>query len=126
MADRLSEVSSRVLIVDDEPGMRFLIRTVLDDLGADLCEADSVTEGRARALAEEWSVIVLDNRMPDGTGLELAAELRATGTTPIIIYSGYLDADARAVADALELTAIDKSRPEELHDRVRALLEPRS
>ena len=73
----------RILLVEDEPANRMLLRAVLarasDPLirGADVREAGSLAQAR-RILAEQRpDLVVLDNRLPDGSGLDLARDLHA-------------------------------------------------
>ena len=82
----------RVLVVEDEPVNRALLRAVLDRARArlgpiDLTEAGTVADGRAAIATHMPHVVVLDVRLPDGNGLELARELneRASGDRPRVI-----------------------------------------
>ena len=82
----------RVLVVEDEPVNRALLRAVLNTaegrLGPiELTEAGTVGDGRAAIAAQMPHVLVLDVRLPDGNGLELARELseHSTGDRPRVI-----------------------------------------
>lgn len=107
----------RVLVVDDEPSMRFLERVVLEERGIDVDEAASGEDALARyaAGARTYDAVVLDHRMPGLTGLEVAERLRGDGiTTPLFLFSGWLDPDVRARATELEMGFVDKSDPDAL------------
>jgi DNA-binding NarL/FixJ family response regulator len=94
----------RVLVVDDEPDMRVLIRHVLAATpGVEVvAEADG-----AEAAIEAWramrpDLVVLDHRMPRRSGLDVAAEILAEAPgQPIILFSAFLDSDLRARAATL-------------------------
>ncbi len=115
----------RILSVEDEPLNRILLRAVLEraDDGrlreAELVEATTLAEGRRRAAEGEHDLVLLDRRLPDGDGFELARELRAMHTPirPIIVA---LTADAvpatRVAAVGAGCTAIvvKPYRPAEL------------
>lgn len=82
----------RILAVEDEPLNRELLRAVLqrsDDAllrEADLVEAATVAE--ARAVLNEWlpELVLLDRRLPDGDGLDLARENRGPpGSWPVFV-----------------------------------------
>jgi response regulator RpfG family c-di-GMP phosphodiesterase len=97
----------RILLVDDDSALRTLLRTTFEVADVDVAEAESAEAARRRIRAAPPDVIVLDVNMPQTTGLELCAELKAdpaTADIPIIVLtgsSGGTDAAAkRAGADA--------------------------
>lgn len=76
------------MVVDDHPLVRESMVTRLRAMGArDVIEAASVAEARARAASGTRDVCVLDLGLPDGSGLELLADLRAAGWTKLIVLS---------------------------------------
>ena len=115
---------SRVLIVDDEPSLRVLQRLTLEDRGYTCDEASSGEEALELHASHgvgspSWSVIVLDHRMTGMTGIEVARELRERGdSTPIVLYSGYIEPSVEAQALPLSVRAVDKVDHELLLDVV--------
>jgi CheY-like chemotaxis protein len=81
-----------VLIVDDEPSMLFLLRTVLRDVGHEVLEArDGAAALEFFAGASPPDAVVTDVMMPVMDGHELVARLRADPATqrvPVIVHSG--------------------------------------
>jgi CheY-like chemotaxis protein len=117
----------RVLVVDDEPGLRFFQRITLEESGIEVDEAASGTEALERcANGGPFAVIVLDYRMPGITGLDVARQLRESGDdTPIVLYSGYVDPRVAEETLALGLPAvIDKADTERLVAMVTAFAGP--
>lgn len=96
---------TRALIVDDEEDMRFLVRAVIEAANHGLSVAGEACDG-AEAI-ERWreqrpEVVVLDHRMPDMTGLEVAERILAEHPGQrIILFSAYLDRDTTAAAARL-------------------------
>ena len=97
----------RILLVDDDPALRTLLRTTFEVADVDVVEAESAQEARKRIRAARPDVIVLDVNMPGTSGLELCAELKAASDTkdiPIILLTGSTGgtgaAAKRAGADA--------------------------
>lgn len=91
-ADDLAHAS--VLVIDDEPGMRNFLSKVL----AEKCARIDVTEdtrSASRLLDENaYDVIVLDNIMPDQTGLDWLAEQRQIGLfSDAILITAHADLD---------------------------------
>jgi response regulator RpfG family c-di-GMP phosphodiesterase len=81
----------RILLVDDDPALRTLLRTTFEVADVDVEEAHSADAARRRINAARPDVIVLDVNMPGTTGLELCAELKSdpgTSTIPIILLTG--------------------------------------
>lgn len=113
-----------VLVVDDDAGIRRLIRLELSTQGFRVIEApDGVTAVR---MAEQDSpqLLVLDIMMPDMTGLEVLEAVRRRRNVPVLLLTGR-DQDADKVR-GLQLGADDylikPFNPEELSARVRAIL----
>jgi response regulator RpfG family c-di-GMP phosphodiesterase len=81
----------RILLVDDDPGLRTLLRTTFEVADVDVTEADGADAARRRIRAARPDVIVLDVNMPGTTGLELCEELKsdpATRDIPVILLTG--------------------------------------
>jgi len=113
-----------VLVVDDEPPIRRLLRTSLAASGYRIVEAEDAA-GAMRALAtEKPDLMIIDLGLPDKGGLELISEIRKTSAVPIVVLSARHD--ERSKVEALDLGADDYvSKPfgmAELLARLRAAL----
>jgi two-component system KDP operon response regulator KdpE len=81
----------RVLLVEDEELNRVLVRAIISRAeppavrGVDLLEAGSLADARAALAGEPIDVILLDVNLPDGNGLQLAAELSGAAARPAVI-----------------------------------------
>jgi response regulator RpfG family c-di-GMP phosphodiesterase len=81
----------RILLVDDDPALRTLLRTTFEVADVDVTEADGAAAARRRIRAARPDVVVLDVNMPGTTGLELCVELKADPATrdiPVILLTG--------------------------------------
>ncbi len=87
--------SERILVVDDEPELAWLVEQVLSHLGYDVT---SMTNGLkalelVRGGTESFDLIVTDQTMPQVSGLELANALRESGCdVPVILTTGFSNA----------------------------------
>ena len=95
----------RLLLVDDDPALRALVRATFDDVGVEVVEAESATVARQSMARARPDVIVLDVVMPRESGLEFCRELKdepETAEIPVVLLSGAhrLDAHGRAAAGA--------------------------
>ncbi len=90
----------KVLVVDDEPDARALIRRLLEDCDAVVTTASSAREGLERVRTERPDVLVSDIGMPDEDGCALidqirALELQQGGSTPAVALTAYARAEDR-------------------------------
>jgi CheY-like chemotaxis protein len=99
-----------LLVADDEPDIRLMLRTVLRTQGWRVEEASSGQEAidLCRGGAA-FDAAILDQKMPGLTGAETAQQLRAEGFAfPIILYSAYLTEEVEAVAADVGIQAVAK------------------
>ena len=117
----------KVLIVEDEPQIRLLLKATLSRAGYQALEAGNAREALNAKSIDKPDLILLDLGLPDRDGLELVAALRAEPRSALIVVSAR-DQTEQKVA-ALDLGADDYvTKPfdtEELLARVRASLRQR-
>jgi len=116
-----------VLVIDDEPPIRRLLRTTLAAQDYRVIEAADGREGLSLLRHERPDVLVLDLGLPDIDGLELIRQIRAESPVPIVVLSSR--DDEKGKVEALDLGADDYvTKPfgmEELVARLRAALRHR-
>jgi response regulator RpfG family c-di-GMP phosphodiesterase len=81
----------RILLVDDDPALRTLLKTTFEVADVEVVEAEDAAAARRKIRLARPDVIVLDINMPGTTGLELCAELKAAASTsdiPIVLLTG--------------------------------------
>ncbi|MDX2029033.1 MAG: response regulator [Blastocatellia bacterium] len=79
----------RVLIVDDEPMIRWVMTQALKDWGFESIEAETASSARARFEEGAPDIVMLDINLPDASGLELLRRFkRERPEVPVIIVSG--------------------------------------
>ena len=117
----------KVLVVDDEPQIRVLLRATLARAGYAVAEASSAREALNAKAIDKPDLVLLDLGLPDRDGLELVTALRSEPRSALIVVSAR-DQTEQKVA-ALDLGADDYvTKPfdtEELLARVRASLRQR-
>ncbi len=114
---------TRVLIVDDEPGIRETLTITLRASGYVIATAADGEEALAAVAAQPPDIVVLDLGLPDLDGVEVIARLRATFQGSILVLSGRSDSADKV--DALDAGADDYvTKPfgmDELLARLRAM-----
>ena len=147
----MSEI--RILLVDDHEVVREGLRALLSRReGFQIVgQAGSVAESIAEAVRTHPDIVVMDVRLPDGSGIEACREIReAMPDTKVIILTSYADDDAvfasilagasgyvlkqtrgRALADAIDAVArgeslLDPAVTQKVMERLRAARERRA
>jgi DNA-binding response OmpR family regulator len=118
----------RILIADDEPSVRLLLRVNLPLGGFDVVEANDGEAALRAARAGRFDLILLDVMMPGVDGFDVARQLRedpATRNVPIVFLSAR--ADAADIDRGLEIGAVEYITkpfdPLRLGERLLGLLE---
>ena len=96
----------RILYIDDDEGLRRLLRRALERRGYRVDLAASGGDGAAMARAERYDLVAVDHYMPGQDGLATLAELRTLPEPPPVIYVTGSEESRIAVA-ALKAGAID-------------------
>jgi excisionase family DNA binding protein len=92
-----------VLVVDDDPGVRQVVRLSLELEGYMVKEAGGAEEGLAAVEDEAPDLILLDVMMPHVDGWEMLRQIQerhGAGSIPIVMFSGKVDAQTAAQATA--------------------------
>jgi two-component system, OmpR family, KDP operon response regulator KdpE len=114
--------SAKILIVDDEPQIRRVLRTTLTSQGYTVAEARTGDEALDQIRVERPDLILLDVNMPGISGLETCREIRASSDIPIIMLT--VRGTEKDKVQALDAGADDYvTKPfgsEELMARIRA------
>lgn len=116
-------MSTRILIVDDDPQIRDVLRIALGQAGFEVIEAADGAAGLAAA-RDHPDMVVLDIGLPEMDGREVCRQLRKTSEVPVLFLTAEGDEIDRVVG--LELGADDyvtkPFSPRELVARCRAIL----
>lgn len=116
-------MSGTVLVVEDEPKIRELLRSVLERADLEVLSTGSGAEGIVLAERSTPDLVVLDLRLPDVPGEEVAREVRQRSAVPILMLTAK-SSEADRIR-GLELGADDYvTKPfslRELEARIRAL-----
>ncbi len=107
----------RLLLVDDDPGFRALLRTTFEDVHVDVDEAGSAAEAEARIADIRPDVIVLDVGMPGMDGLAFCRELKASEATRsirVVLLTGMEEVEDVAGAAGADALLLKPFRPLEL------------
>lgn len=99
---------AKLLIIDDERGIRNTLREILADEGHEVEVAENGKQGLEMAQAKAYDLIFSDIKMPEMDGLELLTALKAGEEaidTPVVMITGH--GDVETAVQALKLGAYD-------------------
>src|SRR5215813_11909209 len=84
-----------VLVVDDEPAMREMLVSLLEEAGIGACSAASADEALKSSRERDYDAVLSDIRMPEKDGVALLGELReARPETPVILMTAFGSIDS--------------------------------
>jgi len=102
----MSGPAVKILVVDDEPPIRRLLRTGLGTQGYSIAEVENAGQAQAHLKDDKADLVVLDLGLPDRNGLELLKDLSQAGIdVPVVVLSSRTD--EAGIVQALELGADD-------------------
>jgi two-component system, NtrC family, response regulator AtoC len=80
-------MSRRILVVDDDPAIRELLREFLTDDATTILEAETGGQALTTVAAEAPDLVLLDMRLPDIDGLEVLTSIRSAAEIPVVVIT---------------------------------------
>ncbi len=116
-------MKSKILLVDDDPYTQQLFDGLLRRDGIELHKASNIAEAQQELHSADLNLVILDQRLPDGNGLDLFRELRALRPQQMaILVTGY--ADVRDAVRAMREGLFDYlTKPFENLDELSAVID---
>src|SRR5689334_11009151 len=114
-----------VLVVEDEVGIRRVVRRILGEWGFRTIEAANGREAIERLAEETPAAIVIDLLMPVMSGAELLKALRRNAfyrTIPTVVMTGAAPSDGVSAAEALGVPVVFKPNIEKIPELLRGLI----
>ena len=96
---------NRIFLVDDDPVIRFAIRSFLESQGMQVTEAESVQRAQEKFRGASPDAAIVDFSLPDGDGLELLEHFKGTDPDlPVIVLTGQgsIELAVRAIKQGAE------------------------
>ena len=123
-SEQTGAVRTRLLTIEDDDDVRFMLRLHLEDEGYDVSEAANGTDGLAAFAADKPLLVLVDLKLPDMSGFDICRAIRQTSDVPIIVVTA--QESSFDVVAGLEAGADDyvtkPYQPKELAARIRAHL----
>jgi DNA-binding NtrC family response regulator len=98
-------ISPRALIVDDDPGFLLGLAELVRREGFTVASAGSLKQAREEIAASSPDILLVDLRLPDGSGLDLLTAFEPNTAPEVVLITG--DASVETAVDALRRGAID-------------------
>src|SRR5262245_2926728 len=122
----MTQAMHQVLVIEDEPEIRNVVRVLLETERYRVVEAESAKRGEIEARAHKPDLLLVDLGLPDGDGITLIRNVREWSPVPIIVLSARtMEEQKIAALDAGADDYVTKPFSSlELLARVRAALRP--
>ncbi len=102
----MAKAETRILLVDDEPEICWILSRALGELGFDVATAESAQAALAAFESQVPDVVLLDLRLPDGDGLEVLRRIREQDEqAPVVMLTGH--GTIESAVRAMKLGAFD-------------------
>ena len=102
----MSAAALRILAVDNEPSVTFSLRFILNSPRYDLTAVENGDAALARidSGSEHFDLIIVDQKMPHMTGVELVEQLRKRGVdSKIMVLSAHISSEIRAAYERMDV-----------------------
>jgi two-component system KDP operon response regulator KdpE len=83
----VTEAMHQVLVIEDEPGIRAVLRVLLAAQGYRCIEADTALRAEIEARSHKPDLLLIDLGLPDGDGLKVIRRVREWSPVPIVVLS---------------------------------------
>lgn len=89
MVESAGDIKAQVLVIEDDPAIRKLLRASVAGTGLKLVEVESGQAGIEAAAKDQPDLILLDLGLPDMLGIEVVNTVRGWSAVPIIVLSAH-------------------------------------
>lgn len=115
--------AKKVLVVEDEGEMGLLLNIILSERKFELDYVNSILSAEEYLHKQEPSVIILDNKLPDGFGVDFISYIKKKySAIKIIMISGFASAKDVALENGADLFFEKPFSKDELHKSINGLL----
>jgi two-component system KDP operon response regulator KdpE len=83
----MTQAMHQILVIEDEPAIRGVLRVLLEAEGYRYIEADTATRAEIEARSHRPDLLLVDLGLPDGDGLKVIRKVRAWSPVPVIVLS---------------------------------------
>jgi len=94
----VTEAMHQVLVVEDEPGIRRVLRVLLEAERYRVVEAETAARADSEARTHKPDLLIVDLGLPDGDGLDVIRRVRAWSPVPIVVLSARTLEDQKVAA----------------------------
>ena len=114
---------AKILIIDDDPGFRNLLETILSGEGYEVDSGGSVAEAKKLGAERRFDLVLSDLKLPDGDGLQVLAWFAEHAPrTPLVMLTAF--GTVESAVEAMKLGAVDYlGKPLRSPDELRLLVE---
>src|SRR6202522_3046005 len=94
----MTQAMHQILVIEDEPAIRSVLRVLLEAEGYRFIEADTAMRAEIEARSHKPDLLLVDLGLPDGDGLKVIRKVRAWSPVPVIVLSARTMEDQKIAA----------------------------
>ena len=94
----MTQAMHQLLVIEDEPGIRAVLRVLLNAEGYRCIEADTAQRAEIEARSHKPDLLLVDLGLPDGDGLKVIQRVRAWSPVPIVVLSARTTEEQKVAA----------------------------
>jgi len=94
----MTQTAHNVLVIEDEPAIREVLRALLSEEGYRVIEAETAARAEIEARSHKPDLLLVDLGLPDGDGLTVVRQVRSWSPVPIIVLSARTLEDQKIAA----------------------------
>jgi two-component system, OmpR family, KDP operon response regulator KdpE len=94
----MTQAMHQILIIEDEPGIRTVLRVLLEAHGYRCVEADTALRAEIEARSHKPDLLLIDLGLPDADGLKVIRRVRAWSQVPIVVLSARTQEEEKIAA----------------------------
>jgi two-component system, OmpR family, KDP operon response regulator KdpE len=94
----MTQAMHQVLIIEDEPAIRTVLRVLLEAQGYRVAEADTALRAEIEARSHKPDLLLIDLGLPDADGLKVIRRVRAWSQVPIVVLSARAQEEQKIAA----------------------------
>lgn len=119
----LASAAPKLALVDDDPAVRHALTFAFETAGFDVAAFSDAESALASPGRLDWCCLVLDQRLPGMSGLDLLTQLKASGVqAPAVLITTHPSRETKARASAAGVEIVEKPLLDDvLAHKVRAL-----
>jgi DNA-binding response OmpR family regulator len=117
------KTETKALVIEDEGQISLILNILLEGMGIECDHVKNISDARHYIASNHPGLIILDNKLPDGFGIDMISSLKSSHPgTGIIMMSGYTSSKDEALKLGADIFLEKPFTMDEIYDAVHSLV----